>query len=158
MNHDQKGCLGCLGLLILTILTGILIGFIPELFIFIWISVPILTPFFISVSNQRGNNFYTWTVVLNFLFYFWGLGDMVKESFGKKYIKGFQSYSYDEEYGRYDTSHTTYEFYIPDIFWNNIYDWFGTFFFIYSISFLILVQFFHGEKIKKDEKEKMKKI
>ena len=155
MSNNIKSCLG---VILFLFFFFFLPTILPELFILIWILTPLLIPFFLPVSDVQGFNYYGGVLSFNFLFYIWGLGDRVKESFGEKYIKGFQSYSYDEEYGRYDISHTTYEFYIPDIFWNNIYDWFGTFFFIYSIFCYSVVGFFYSKEIEKDRKKERKRF
>ena len=154
MTSDKTKTL--IGGVLIFLLMGIFLSTLPELFIFLWILIPILTPFISKdVSGRYDSNLYGGIVVFNFLVYWWGLGDMVKESFGEKYIKGFNSYSYDQEMGRYDQSFTTYEFYIPDVFWSNIYDWFGTFFFIYSICcWMVFVQFIKTQNLKKELNDK----
>tara|TARA_B100000579_G_C22433068_1_gene666235 strand:- start:65 stop:541 length:477 start_codon:yes stop_codon:yes gene_type:complete len=127
---------GCLGFIVFSVLLVILVDKIPELFIIIWFIVPILSFILLPVTIKGSFNYFFGIITCNFLSYFWLLDDLVKKSFGKKYITGFKHQSFDQEMGRYDISHTTHEYYIPDPFWSNIYEWFGTFFLIYSIVIL----------------------
>ena len=109
------------------------------IFKILWFLIPLFGFVVFPITHNKEFHIKFLVLILcNFLSYFWLFNDMVKTSFGTKYIKGFQYYSYDDEFGRYDTTQTIYEYYLPDVFWTNVYEWFGTGFFVYSIFILFI--------------------